>query len=433
MRIAVPVRREGNQRAPLAQHLDDRLVRLEHVQAGEQRRGRQEQAVATDRIVDRQSVFLADDEIVKTVAGRRVHGAGASVERDVIAEDYRHVAIIKRMLEYQPFECRPFEAGNDGGVCKAGPRDQRRQQLGGDDDGLNTTRAARTRQHVVEVRVQGHGKTGRQRPRGRGPDHQTRRRQCTHLDRGAPRQIADIGHRVPHVDARAGAVFVLDLGLGQRGAAVEAPVNRLETFVDVATLVDLREGAQLLAFVTRRHRQIGVIPVTHHAKADEVSPLAIDLLGGEFTAGRAECAWIDLGVGAARRFFDLVLDRQAVAIPAGDVGRIEAIERTRLDDDVLQHLVDRVANVDRAIRVRRPVGQDERWPADRGGAQLRVDVAALPEFQPLRLAPCEIRLHREVSLRKIDGVLVIHWNSQIRPGRQQGSHGRAPRRGAFAR
>ncbi len=58
-------------------------------------------------------------------------------------------------------------------------------------------------------------------------------------------------------------------------------------------------------------------------------------------------------------YFDLVLDRQAVAVPARHVGRVEAGQRLRADDDVLEDLVDRVADVDVAVGVGRAVVQDE--------------------------------------------------------------------------
>jgi hypothetical protein len=63
---------------------------------------------------------------------------------------------------------------------------------------------------------------------------------------------------------------------------------------------------------------------------------------------------------------DLVLDRQAVAVPARHVGRVEAGQRLGTDDDVLEDLVHRVADVDVAIGVRRAVVQHEARPP--GGA-----------------------------------------------------------------
>src|SRR5690606_6153811 len=109
---------------------------------------------------------------------------------------------------------------------------------------------------------------------------------------------------------------------------------------------------------------------------------------------------------------DRVLDRQAVTVPAGDIGGIKAVERMRLDDDVLQDLVDRMTDVDRTVRIGRAVVQHEARPPFRRRAHLAVEIASLPVGEHLGLALREIRLHRKSGLRKIDGVLVVdHSNS----------------------
>ncbi len=51
---------------------------------------------------------------------------------------------------------------------------------------------------------------------------------------------------------------------------------------------------------------------------------------------------------------DLVLDRQAVAVPAWNVRAIEPLHGQRADDDVLEHLVEQVPHVDLAVGVRGP-------------------------------------------------------------------------------
>jgi hypothetical protein len=56
---------------------------------------------------------------------------------------------------------------------------------------------------------------------------------------------------------------------------------------------------------------------------------------------------------------DLVLDRQAVAVPARHIGRVETGQRLGADDDVLEDLVHRVADVDVAVGVGRAVVQHE--------------------------------------------------------------------------
>jgi len=71
---------------------------------------------------------------------------------------------------------------------------------------------------------------------------------------------------------------------------------------------------------------------------------------------------------AAEGLLDLVLDRQAVTVPARRVARVEAGELARLDDHVFQDLVGRVTHVQGAVRVGRAVVQDEAglsWRASR--------------------------------------------------------------------
>jgi hypothetical protein len=62
---------------------------------------------------------------------------------------------------------------------------------------------------------------------------------------------------------------------------------------------------------------------------------------------------------AAQLLFDLPLDRQSVAVPAGDVVDVVAQREPRADDEVLQGLLQGVADVDRAVGVGRAVMQHE--------------------------------------------------------------------------
>jgi hypothetical protein len=84
----------------------------------------------------------------------------------------------------------------------------------------------------------------------------------------------------------------------------------------------------------------------------------------------------------AVQFLDLVFDRQAVAVPARHIGRVETGQRPRADDDVLEDLVDRVANVNVAVGVGRAVVQDEARAPLRGFADLLVELFLLPVGDP---------------------------------------------------
>ncbi len=182
MRVAVTDRFVMQQRTALCEHLDDVLVRLENLLAGEDRCGWQETPVAADRVVDREAVPLADDEVFLAVARRGVHGAGAAFERHVLTEDYGHDAIVEGMTQSQVLERHAFHAAQFLRPCqRLGALHHRRRELARDQQCLDTAmdvvelrRAADAQQRVVELRVHRHGLVGRQRPRRRGPDHDTR-------------------------------------------------------------------------------------------------------------------------------------------------------------------------------------------------------------------------------------------------------------------
>src|SRR4029077_18487100 len=135
-----------------------------------------------------------------------------------------------------------------------------------------------------------------------------------------------VRHAKAHIDRRRGALLVLDLRFGESGAAVQAPVHRLHALVECAVLDDAAEGAQLLRLVLRRHGEIRSLPVPEYPQALEVAALQLDLLLRVSATGGPESAHVELAARAAVLLLDLQLDRQAVAVPARDIGRVEAIE-----------------------------------------------------------------------------------------------------------
>jgi hypothetical protein len=86
-----------------------------------------------------------------------------------------------------------------------------------------------------------------------------------------------VEHREAHVDGHGLLVGVLDLGLGQRRAAVDAPVHRLGALVDVAALDDAPQRADDVGLEAEVHGQVGRSQSPKHAQALEVAPLAVHL------------------------------------------------------------------------------------------------------------------------------------------------------------
>ncbi len=97
-----------------------------------------------------------------------------------------------------------------------------------------------------------------------------------------------------------------------------------------------------------------------------------------------------------------------MAIPAGNIRRAFAAQGLILDDDVLENLVQRRADVDVAIGERRAVVQDEFSGIRPGGLNLAVEIRSFPLYEAFWLAHDEIGPHREIGAREIECIFVFH-------------------------
>ena len=220
------------------------------------------------------------------------------------------------------------------------------------------------------------------------------------------RTARDVGD----IDRRRLFVGVFDLRLGQRRAAVETPVHGFGAAQQMPAFDDLRQRAQHVGLEAEIHRPVRVFPVAEHAQALEIAALDVDLLAGVLAALLPERSGVELVADLAVLLLDRDLDRQAMAIPARHVRRVEAGQQLRLHHDVLEHLVDGVADVDRAVGVRRAVVQHEAALALAGlVANLRVQALALPARERLGLALGQVAAHREIRRRQIQRGLVLVW------------------------
>ena len=94
----------ADQCAARFQDLEHVVVGVQHVFAGEELGAGHEAAVVTDGIVDFQAVALADDKVFLPMTRRGMHGAGSGFQRDVLAEDDRHLTRIERVLQRRTFQ-----------------------------------------------------------------------------------------------------------------------------------------------------------------------------------------------------------------------------------------------------------------------------------------------------------------------------------------
>ncbi len=213
-----------------------------------------------------------------------------------------------------------------------------------------------------------------------------------------------------HIDLRAGDVLIFDLGFGERGLFDGRPHHRLGAAIELAGVGEFEQFGDDRRLGLEFHGEIGIVPVALDAEPFELGALHCDPFGGIFAAfgaelGRGDGILVELFL--AILLLDLPLDRQAVAIPAGDIGCVLAEQALGARDEVLQHLVERVAHMDVAIGIRRAVMEDEPLTAFARRAQLAVQIVGLPFGEDRRLLLRQAGFHRKVGFRQEDGVFVI--------------------------
>ena len=118
MRIAVFEVGVVEQRAACAEILDDLRVGFPNVHAGVRSRFARENAARIHRIDDREIVFHARLEVVRTVPGRRVHRAGSGFHVDVVGQHHRGIAIHEWMADRQSFQRASFGAADSARAGK---------------------------------------------------------------------------------------------------------------------------------------------------------------------------------------------------------------------------------------------------------------------------------------------------------------------------
>src|SRR5262245_15399037 len=119
--------------AALPQRFFDSRVRVEHPLTAEKLDVVVEMPAWPDGSVDLEAVTQAGVEVVSPVARRRVDGARARVERDVLAQHADGVALVQRMPEADAFEIRALHLRDRPGEVSADDRSDRLHKQFGDD------------------------------------------------------------------------------------------------------------------------------------------------------------------------------------------------------------------------------------------------------------------------------------------------------------
>ena len=203
-------------------------------------------------------------------------------------------------------------------------------------------------------------------------------------------------------------VFVFDFGFRERGAVIDAPVDGLAAAIDITLFHEIQERAGNGGFVFVAHRQIGIVPAAENAEALEIFFVLFDVTERELTAQLAELRRRNFPF-SAQLFFHLGLNRQAVAIPAGDVGRIVPRHAFGLNDKILENFVEAGAEMDLSGGVRRAGVQNKERLAFARFQDTFVDVSVVPGFELPGLILRQAGFHREVRFRQVQRFLEFEW------------------------
>ena len=345
-------------------------------------------------------VLLAGVVVVGTEAGGGMHAARTRIHGDVICHEQNTLAIQERMLSGHELEVLTLEAGDD--LVRLNPALQHSLAAKslGHDVGVAVSGLS---QHVILDGIESDGQVAGQSPGGCGPDHEIGLVKIGILTQEAL-IVCDLEL---DVDGGAGIGLILDLGLGQRGLALGAPVHGLQTLVDVALLVHLTEHLDLARLKHGIHGQIGVVPVGAHAQTDELLLLYLHVLLCKLVAGGTELGNGHLLAVQLVLLDDGRLDGHAVVVPAGDVGHAVALHGLGLVDEVLEDLVERSAHMNVAVGEGRAVVKQEGRLLCALGQHGVVKIHLLPVAQGLGLALGEVRPHGKFGLREIEGAVVV--------------------------
>ena len=363
--------------------------------------------VVAHRTIDVQVIVESGDIIVGAMTGRCVHTAGATLGGDVFGEHDGGGAIGEGVTGGEVFELRAWNGfGDRGRLFAFDIREHGAQQRLGDDDVV----FAQVSDRVVDARVERDRHVGWDRPGSGGPDDE--------VDRFVGREAKFLGlvsrHREFNPNRERRVVAVFDFGLGEGGFEGDGPVNRLLTAENDALLDEGGEGADDVRFVSGVLGLILIGPVGLHPEALELAGLSFDPALGKGIAAGAAFGGRDLFAGILDLTGHLLLDGQAMAVPARDVGRTEAAHGLIVAHRILEDLVERGADMDVPIGEGRAIMQHVGRGLGPKPLHGGVEVELVPMGEAARFPFNEICPHGEFCLREQKRVFKVLRHPEIK-------------------
>ena len=356
----------------LPQEVDEHRVGVLEEEAGHRRCFREEMAVEPDPVEHGKPVFRSEPQVVRPIGGRGVHDPGPVLGRHEVRDPHPmgrvgrlrpDGEVVERRLVAKPRELAPL----DGALDDRLPRtisEHRLDPRRGEDEGLVSVPHPR----VVHLRMHGEGEVGGKGPGGGGPDEERELASAFAAVPAAARPGVDgrlVDDGKTEVDGRVLDLPVAERDLVRRQGRPDPGVVRdhLVPAVQEALVPDgLQEMPDRLDVVVVE----GVVGVVHvHPEAHPFGhalPVA-DVAHDRLAAAPGELLDPDLALDAGlvedpELLLDLVLDGQAVGVPARPARAVVAAHGLVAGEQVLEGAGEDVVEARPAVRGRRPLVPD---------------------------------------------------------------------------
>ena len=405
VRIAVTDLAKFEQRPDGIEFFGNQSVRLIDLDPGKELDVKTVLTVIIDGIIDLQSVTQSSEIVVVAVAGGGVDTAGTGFESDVLPKDDQRRAVIQRVTASLLFkEGRSESRGDPVRFPSEGFSDLFDQTFGNHQ--ILTTDFD---QSVGEVGIKADAEIGGDGPGGRRPDDEGKGL----VAKGGKLRWQRSVKGELDIDRIGGVIGVFDFGFGEGGDAGRAPVHRLLPLEEAAALGKARQFAGGGGFVPFAHGQVGILPLAKDAEAFEFLTLNLNPVGSISPAGLADLPLGHLPLFVAELLVDHQFDRQTMTVPAWHIRGIKTAHASALDDDILENFIEGMADMGMAVGIRRAIVEDKGRTILSGGFNLAVKPHPFPLLEEFGFTLREVGAHREVGIRQVESLFIVHALLQL--------------------
>ena len=149
-----------------------------------------------------------------------------------------------------------------------------------------------------------------------------------------------------------------------------------------------------------------MLPIAQNAQTLKLAALTVQRFQRKFAADLPQLDRADVA-GNACFFAGFQLDWQTVGIPARHIRSLVSAHILLADDEILEHLVERGAQMDIAVCIRRAVVQHKQRLALIVFNHLVVQIFFLPFLQPCWFTLRQRASHVELGDRQVQGFVVV--------------------------